>query len=687
MATWQLDELWQQITVDHFLYAGWTLLLCCVLLAPRTAWAQRNPLQTCMILSLIAHFLLAGNLMQVSFQQVPQRPPKKIVVSRVEIEEEQSETSDGEKQQQEAPVWDQFTPPQGAADVKSLAQQHTVRRMSEDATLPSLPTKPVEVAIQEDSQTQPTIPELPDPPVEAPLPEAKAQQIAKSRSKEKPLVAKPLPQQKPKVNEHDLAEAQVPRQETSPLFETGMLSGDPQSLAKSQTHEEILAALSIESVGEPQPGEQDSQRTLRPQGSAQVSRRAIVKRSPLRRTSNALRPTTSTTITPMRISRTIPEEKPEAQIAKLSVPKVPQMYQRRVMENRRAQIAALGGSHSTETAVESALRWLAKVQEADGSWDAARWGAGREANVDGQDRRGAGGKADHAVTGLAVLAFLGAGHTHLDGPYQETVKRSLEFFQNTQDPSGHLAGEAALYEFMYCHAMASFALCEAYALTRDPQLLPSVRKAVSYTVRAQDPVGGSWRYQPGVSGDTSLLGWQVMILKSAKVAGVEIPQQTFERIEKYLEQVSLGKHGGLASYRPDERASRVMTAEAMFCRQTLGIPMSPAARDEAVASLLEELPNNHRPNLYYQYYATLALYHQQGPAWERWNEALQRSLLATQETQGTHAGSWPTTTVWGSHGGRIYSTSLNTLCLEVYYRFLPAAVSHVAGRESNELRR
>jgi len=96
---------------------------------------------------------------------------------------------------------------------------------------------------------------------------------------------------------------------------------------------------------------------------------------------------------------------------------------------------------------------------------------------------------------------------------------------------------------------------------------------------------------------------------------------------------------------------------------------------------LQEMPGTGLVNHYYWYYATLALYQSGGDPWRRWNEALQKNLLAAQRLDGTWAGSWDPDPVWGRCGGRVYSTALCTLCLEVYYRYLPLYVE-AAGRES-----
>jgi hypothetical protein len=114
-----------------------------------------------------------------------------------------------------------------------------------------------------------------------------------------------------------------------------------------------------------------------------------------------------------------------------------------------------------------------------------------------------------------------------------------------------------------------------------------------------------------------------------------------------------------------------MTAEALFCRQLLGLAVDRAATAEAEQFLLSELPGEGPTNYYYWYYATLALYQTQGESWQRWNAALQTTLLQSQETASGLEGSWPATSVWGGYGGRVYSTALACLCLEVYYRYLP----------------
>ena len=364
-------------------------------------------------------------------------------------------------------------------------------------------------------------------------------------------------------------------------------------------------------------------------------------------------------------------------------------YATRGAEQRLRLAEEQGGSRETEDAVARGLDWIARSQRSDGAWDAVRWGAGKERRVLNHDRGGAGTQAETGLTGLALLALMGGGHTHLEGPYQPTVTRGLAFLirSQTTDSSkndGDLAGNASLYARTYCHSMATFALAEALATSDDVRLRPAVERAVAFLVRSQSGSTGGWRYRPGDRGDMSQMGWALMALRSAELAGVEVRPAVWSGIERFVASVGRGSRGGLAAYQPQGgHASPTMTAEALYCRQILGIaPSQPAACAEAVAALATRLPTGSkqlktaRPaNLYYWYYATLALHHQRtaghdaATAWDNWNGALKRSLLPIQVRTGRNAGSWTPTTLWGGYGGRVYSTAMATMCLEVYYRY------------------
>ena len=130
---------------------------------------------------------------------------------------------------------------------------------------------------------------------------------------------------------------------------------------------------------------------------------------------------------------------------------MPDLLKLRNAANRSEIAAQLGCNERSEAAVEAALAWLAANQEPDGRWNASRHGGFREEKVLGHDRQSAGEGADSGVTGLALLAFLGAGHTHLEGTYRTTVQRGLEYLVAIQKTDGSLAGDARL--FVACTAM------------------------------------------------------------------------------------------------------------------------------------------------------------------------------------------------------------------------------------------
>ena len=351
---------------------------------------------------------------------------------------------------------------------------------------------------------------------------------------------------------------------------------------------------------------------------------------------------------------------------------MPELYQARRLENKMDWLIEAGGSPETEQAVESALEFLASAQESDGRWDASRYGAGLERNTLGHDRQGAGAQADSAVTALSLLAFLAAGHTQLDGDYQDEVSGGIQFLIDQQGTDGNLGGEALLFSKMYCHSMATLALSEAYAMTGDDRIRTAVQQAIDYSVSAQNYADGGWRYRPGDNGDMSQFGWQVMAMKSARLGGLRVPQATWDGMRGFLERCSSGQNGGLASYLPHQRASSAMTAEALVCRYFLGNNPSGATILEASNSVLQRRPDSGVVNFYYWYYGTLAMKMTGGDAWTEWNRSLKASLLPLQRDDGELAGSFDPNGIWSGYGGRIYSTAMATLCLESYYRYLPA---------------
>ena len=155
-----------------------------------------------------------------------------------------------------------------------------------------------------------------------------------------------------------------------------------------------------------------------------------------------------------------------------------------------------------------------------------------------EPERRAGLHADAGITALSLLAFLGAGYTHEEGQYAERIGKTIDWLILQQRRDGYLGGKATRYARHYCHAMAAYALAEAYGMQPDKALNPRLRAAVAlavkYIVSQQNPDDGGWRYVKGQQSDMSMFGWQLMALKSAEIAGLKIPDETKHLMVHFL---------------------------------------------------------------------------------------------------------------------------------------------------------
>ena len=327
-----------------------------------------------------------------------------------------------------------------------------------------------------------------------------------------------------------------------------------------------------------------------------------------------------------------------------------------------------GGTTFTEAAVARGLRWLAQHQSVDGSWSLHAFP--RTTHCRGQ----CGGRGDihcdSAATSLCLLPFLGAGQTHQLGIYQETVSKGLRWLLEHQEDDGDLRVGARSNTGMYAHGQGAIVLCEAFALTRDEELRRAAQRAIDFIVAAQHSAGG-WRYKPQQPGDTSVLGWQLMALQSARAGGLHVPIEAWELANVYLDSVQ-SHDGSRYAYQPGQRPTHVMTAEALLCRMYLGWDQDFAALDQGIKYLLERhMPKADSTNYYYWYYATQVMHHYGGSRWPTWNVALRDLLVARQVKSGHAAGSWDPEGGHAAQAGRLYSTALAVCTLEVYYRHAP----------------
>lgn len=266
---------------------------------------------------------------------------------------------------------------------------------------------------------------------------------------------------------------------------------------------------------------------------------------------------------------------------------------------------------------------------------------------------------------MALLPFLGAGQTHKEGQYKKEVQAGLYFLTTQMEGNGSLADGGGR---MYSHGLASIALCEAYAMTHDKSLAIPAQASLNYIVYAQDPVGGGWRYQARQAGDTSVVGWQLMALKSGHMAYLQVPPLTVAKASKFLDSVQSDSGSKYGYTTPG--AGQATTAVGLLSRMYLGWKKDNGALQRGAEFLAAKGPS--KGNMYYNYYATQVMRHMEGDLWTNWNNEMRDFLVNSQSKEGHTKGSWH---IGGDHGsergGRLYCTSMATMILEVYYRHMP----------------
>jgi hypothetical protein len=360
----------------------------------------------------------------------------------------------------------------------------------------------------------------------------------------------------------------------------------------------------------------------------------------------------------------------------------------RKFENRLAAALAAGGTQRSEEAVEAGLAWLAEHQFADGGW---RFNLEEHPRCAGYCRDSGSYDTTTAATGLALLSFLGAGYTHQEGKYAEVVSRGLYYLEHRMeitDRGGDLRdnGPDDLFDglaggvgrrrrdrddTMYSHGIASIALIEAYAMTGDPARRKPAQEAVTFIINAQYDDGG-WRYQPqGESsgpGDMTVTGWQLMALKSAMLAGIEVPYEVWSGASDFVDSLA-SSDGSQYGYLRGQRGTVATDAIGLLCRMIGGWPRDARPLLKGAAKLSQQQP--HLNNVYFIFYASQVLHHLGGPRWEKWNPRMREYLVETQAVDGHEAGSWYFDEQHSSPGGRLYTTAMAIMSLEVYYRYMP----------------
>lgn len=364
---------------------------------------------------------------------------------------------------------------------------------------------------------------------------------------------------------------------------------------------------------------------------------------------------------------------------------------------RGQMLQAGGGNAKTEATVMRALRWLKHHQNPDGSWP----------------------RNKVAMTGLAILTYLAHGEKPGESAeFGETVQKALEYLLSVQNKAGlYTTGGNG-----YAHAIATYAMCEAYGMTMNPNVRESADRALKIIIDGQHPSGGwDYNWKQSERDDTSVMGWCAQALKAGIMADFYHDPEALDRASK-LSVKGFKKNGypeGGFGYTAPQRGG--LTGVGVLCMQ-----FHHAANDAYVKNSLDNIiyqwkpawvgstpqnPVNKKPEdlppgtvggscpQYYYYYATQAVFQAGGDKWKKWNNDMWPSYVAAQfiipkgqsgkgvckcgqslckknekpyidhEGNEQEIGHWINT---DAHGDRpIMDTCLAALQMMVYYRYLP----------------
>ena len=345
-------------------------------------------------------------------------------------------------------------------------------------------------------------------------------------------------------------------------------------------------------------------------------------------------------------------------------------------EAKAAMVREYGGTKESEAAVAMALKWIANHQNPDGGWSFDHTAGGRRNCTCGNI--GTLKTSFNGATAMALLPFLGAGNTHKKGAYKKQVEAGLYYLTRSMKVNGATGDLTDAGGRMYSHGLCAITLTEAFAMTKDRQLMAPAQMSLNFITYAQDPVGGGWRYKPRQAGDTSVVGWQLMALKSGHMAYLNVPKNTIAGCYKFLDSVQANSGATYGYTTPG--GGHATTAVGLLCRMYLGWKKDEPALVRGVETISKWAPS--KSDMYYNYYATQVMRHHGGPLWDKWNKTMRDHLVATQELgkgQCENTGSWNMGAGHGARvGGRLYNTALATMILEVYYRHMPIYAQQAA---------
>jgi hypothetical protein len=309
----------------------------------------------------------------------------------------------------------------------------------------------------------------------------------------------------------------------------------------------------------------------------------------------------------------------------------------------------------TDAVIKGALKWLGSKQSPNGAW------AGTEMEL----------QHPIAITAYALMAFQAAGHLPNEGEYGKQVALGMQYLIDSIATDG-LMGNKNNGQYMYGHGVATIALAELYGQTKSPTARVKLDKIVKTIVSSQNNEGG-WRYRPiAYQADISVTVLQIVGLRAAKNAGLDVPQATIDRAISYVKACYHAPSGGFC-YQPGQTPGFARTAAAIYSLQVCGLyddPMVKAGSDYLLRTFKDSRAEWFT---YGNFYAAPAMYMRGGETWEKWYKLINDALVKKATVRGDTAFWDPNET--GLEGGRsvgpIYTTSVYTMMLAMPYHYIP----------------
>lgn len=326
---------------------------------------------------------------------------------------------------------------------------------------------------------------------------------------------------------------------------------------------------------------------------------------------------------------------------------------------------------SFETAIDNGLEYLARSQNADGSWNSGRaFGPGGN------------GPREPSVSALCVMAFLSAGHVPGEGKYGTIIEKGVRFVCSQQQQNGMIASMQGGITQMYSHGICTLMMAEVIGLMPDRREAANLRKQLQFAVKllrsAQCQIGenaGGWRYTPdGRDSDISVTGWQVMALRAAKNVGCDVPPEIMEKAVGYVKRCYDPNTGGYR-YTRYGQVTVPCTGASILSLELVGKEYHRSPESLNAAQFLtkkESILSQNRPHFFYGiYYTSQAMFQIGDVYWKWYRQVLHALLLSPDQCPQQPGGYWTSRANDDQMAGVNYCTAMAVLALTVEYRFLP----------------